>query len=129
MAVLVVVTTAVMAVMDQVDPRLDCCARRSSHCRVQSHEPERGLVVGSVVVVAIGEEVIVGCSCRVVMGVIQKGLYQQKRLHGSLFLAPLPPSKLWKVLCTHHNELFRATSECAPLANIPYWGAPIANIR
>ena len=27
------------------------------------------------------------------------------------------------------GELFRAISECAPLANIPYWGAPIANIR
>ena len=90
---LVVVTTAVMVVMEQVDSRLDCCARRSSHCRSQSHDPEHGLVVGSVVVVAIGEEVIVGCSCCVVMGVIQKGFYHPKRLLGNLFLAPLLPSK------------------------------------
>ena len=30
---------------------------------------------------------------------------------------------------TPAEDLFRAISECAPLANIPYWGAPIANIR
>ena len=97
-----------MVVMDPVDPRLDCGARRSSHWRSQSHETERGSVVGSVVVVAIGEEVIVGCSCRVGMS-DPKGFYHQKRFHGSLFLAQLPPSKF-------HGRSFSptATSSSTP---------------
>ena len=53
---------------------------------VFASESERGLVVGSVVVEAIGREVVVGCSCRVVMGVIRKGFFNQKRFHGSFFL-------------------------------------------
>ena len=108
MAVLVVDATMVIVVMDPVDPRLDCCTCRSSHCRSQSHEMERGLVVGLVVVVAI-KDVIVGWSCHVVMGVIQKGFYLQKRLHGSLVLALLPPGKF------HGRSFARtATSMVAP---------------
>ena len=64
MAVLVVVATAVMVLINPVDPCLDCCGCRSYHCRLQSHEMDRGLVVRFVVrlvVVAIGEEVIIGC--------------------------------------------------------------------
>lgn len=79
MLVLVPLATAVMVVMDPADTRLDCRACQSSDSRFQSHELEWGLVLGLVVVVAIGKEVFLGCSCCVVMGVIQKGLYHQKR--------------------------------------------------
>ena len=103
MAVLVVFLTAVMVVMDQVDPRLDCCARRSSHCRSQSHESERGLVVGSAVVVATGEEVIVGCSCRVVMGT-------KNGCMGACFWHRCHPASFMGGPCMHRNELLHEPS-------------------
>lgn len=79
MAVLVAVATAVMVAMYPVDTRLDCCAHQSSNSRPQSHEIEWGLVLGLVVVAAIGKEVVSSRSCFVVMGVIQKVFYHQKR--------------------------------------------------
>ena len=50
-------------------------------------------------------EVVVGCSRCVVMGVIRKGFYHQKRFHGSIFLEPLPPQHpLGQVSFTDRHE-------------------------
>ena len=44
----------VMVVMDPVDPRLDCCAHRSSRRRSHAHQSRNGTpVVGLVVVVVV----------------------------------------------------------------------------
>ena len=94
---------AAAATVDPVYPGFNCCARRSS----LSHESRNGApVVGSVVVEAIGGEVV-GCSCRVVMGAVRKSFYHQKRFHESFLLEPLPPQHLlsWEALFTHRNEL------------------------
>ena len=56
--------TVVLVVMELVDPRLDCCIRRSSHRRSHSYQSRNGApVVGLVVVVvdAMQGEVVVGC--------------------------------------------------------------------
>ena len=78
---MVLVATAVMEVMDPVDSRLDCCARRSSHRCSHSHESRNGApVVGSLVVDAIEVEVTVGYSC--CDGTFENAFYHQKRFHG-----------------------------------------------
>ena len=99
--------TAVIVVINPVDPRLDCFTRRSSHCRSRSHERQNGApVVGSVVVKAIGGEVVVSCSCYVAMGAIRKNIYHQKRFHRSSVLVTVASKHVsWKVLFTHQNVL------------------------
>ena len=65
----------------------------------------QGLVVGLVVVVAIEEEVIVGWSYHVVMGVIQKGFTTKNGCRELVFGTVATRQVSWEVLCTHRNEL------------------------
>ena len=63
----VVVATAVMVVTDPADP---CLAAAPAVAPMISFacEPERGLVAGSLVVDVAEGDIVVGCSCCVVMG-------------------------------------------------------------
>ena len=111
--------------MELVDPRLDCCIRRSSRRRSHSHQSRNGApVVGLVVVVvvvvvdAMQGEVVVGCSFCVVMGATRKSFYHQEQFHGSIILDTLPPNIFPDVFLGHRNELLPDPLELSRPQNV-----------
>ena len=65
-----------VVVVDPVNPRVNCCARRSSRRSSHSHESWNGApVVRSVVVEAMEGEVVVGHSCCVMIINTHPGYY------------------------------------------------------